>query len=458
MNNNSKKKIKENNKNYKTNKLLTLFLSLFSVFAILFVLVLGSITDNRFGLHIIFNGDLISSPLWFNISIYAFCLIFFIFISIIFILIFSKKIKFNDSFDKKIKLLSIDLIGISIWFVALSAYVFASFNWQFFDSQIKDGLVFNDGLHISIHGMVIGILAIIFLSSIFLFYIAWLFSNKNISDKSYYNFRNGTVIWIAFSWFAFNLSTISFGAMGGDFNVLLAGLTGMEVNEIKGEWIYLSDPINFWNFMYSNGITLNIEDLGELFAWEWGNGGLGSGVVESGFELAFNTGVGLPFVPKDAILLLGNSTKDSQLIYGVNNSVQAFFLFDTMLLSIVFLIAYLVYSNEKYDLNKNSLSYNFSISLIIMTAIFYIFLALISPYIPGDFKYGTLLPGPVGAYGEGGGIHSAYVYFLPSYLNFPAWRIVFALYLVIPFIIFAVHYIFNKKIHNKAFNLKKDKD
>ncbi len=440
MNNNNLKKTK-NNDNYKINKLLTLFLSLFAVFTILFILVLGSITDNRFGLHIIFNGDLVSSPLWFNISIYVFVAIFFIFVTTIFILSIFGVIKYNSSFDKKMRLFSMDLIGFSIWFVCLSSYVFASFNWQFFDSQINDGLVFNDGLHISIHGMIIGIFTIITLGLTFIFYLGWLFSNKNISDKSYYNFRNGSIILIAFSWFSFNLSTISFGTMGGDVNVLLAGLTGMEVSELKGEWILLSEASNFWNFMYNNELTINFNGT-EFFAWEWGSNGVTGGIIEGGFSTAWNTGLGLPFVPRDAVLLLGNSVKDSKLIYGVNNSVQAFLLFDLTLLTIIFIFVYLIYSNDKYDLNKNSFSFNFSIALIIMTLVFYTFLALISPYIPGDYEFGTILPGPVAAYGESGGIHSAYVYFLPNYLEITSWRIVFLLYFLVPVIMVSIMALF----------------
>lgn len=122
------------------------------------------------------------------------------------------------------------MVGISIWFVSLSAFAFSSFNWQFFDSLLHDNLVYN-GVAISMQSLIIGVLVIIILGLVIVFTYVAIFKNMKISNKLYFVLRNSAFLLMALSWFAFLLSAVAFGSLGGDVDVLVRGLFGFSLND-----------------------------------------------------------------------------------------------------------------------------------------------------------------------------------------------------------------------------------
>ncbi len=460
-------------KKYTINKKWTFFIIALSAFLMMFFLILGSLSNNRFGTHLVFNGDLLNSPLWFILSIIVISLITIIGFLKVYDLSRKNRMHYSEDTDKIFKISSFLLIGTSIWFIALSAFSFAAFNWQFFDSQIHDGLKYGN-LPIALQGMVIGISVIVVLGIILLLTYIGIFSKFNMSDRLYYTMRNSIFAFIALSWFGFVLSTVAFGAMGGDANVLLSGLThgninleeiGKKLETVLPTFDSLSDQLAYLGSLggeqiyqfVTGGTTPGPSEVGWkqfIQLWDYGTGLGWSAInqIKPGLAalISNNSGIGGLLISlsniTQGIVDYGGGISEilisfakPGIIFGVNNSLNAYLLFTSMFLILIGIVIYSILSYLKYEKNIDSMTYNISIYSIIGITFLFAFMSWITPYIPGVFENGTifdssLLPGLIAGPGEPGGISSAFVYFLPGYFGTVGWWTMFWILLAIPVI------------------------
>ncbi len=438
-----------NNSGYKINKKLTSFLVLGSAILIQFFLIYGSLTENRFGTHLVFNGDLISSPLWFMLSILVISISFIVLYLVYLGMSQWGVITYKESADKSFKIGSLFLIGFAIWFLALSSFSFAAWNYQFFESQINDGLKYN-GISISLQSLIIGIFAIIVLGLILISTKFVAYFNKNFSNKSYKILRNFSFMLIAISFFQFNLSLIAFGTFGGDSGTLITGLLGIEnpegiYNKISGlqgrtVWLIIGEQVTelaktifgestIAGLSHVHGVgTVSGDEALRLIMIELWDDGI-STFTSNGVEVVKELSDPL----RITVAELAVGTKEG--LYGVNNSLSAVMLYWSMYIALIGLVIYLMVSiiktNEDSS-NWKSLIVNVSIFTIILLLILFGFMSWISPYLPGDYEYSTILPGLIAAPGEHGGISSAFVYFMPGYYGTLSWKIMMIVLVLIP--------------------------
>ncbi len=443
-----------NESGYKINKKITLLLVLASTFFIQFFLIFGSLTENRFGTHLVFNGDLISSPLWFILSVFIISVLFLILYLFYIELNRRKIVSYTETSDKTFRIGSLFLIGFSIWFLALSSFGFAAKNSQFFESQLTDGLVYN-GISISMQSLIIGIFAIIVLGLILFGTKIVAFFKKEFSNKSYKLLKVTSVALIVISFFQFNLSLIAFGTFGGDSGVLVTNLVGIEdpdaIYEIitsnaswTGIWILFGDQVvHLFRTIFGQDTIDGLEHvrtglMGNAEGEEalklimkdlWNDGQ--SSFLSNGVEVTKTLSEPLKIWVADLVV----GTKDG--IYGVNNSMSAILLNWSMYLIIIGLILYYIVSTvfwKEENYNKSSSVMNVSLYTLVLLVILFGLLSWVSPYITGTFEYSTILPGLIAAPGHAGGIASAFVYFLPGYYGTTAWEVMFMILMLIPVI------------------------
>ncbi len=419
---------------------------------VFFLLVLGSLTDNRFGTHMVLNSDLSSGPAWYLILI---SLISMAVVAAGVTLIILDKVnvfKINDSRDRALTTGSLFLMGSAAFVLALSSISFAAFNWQFFESQIQNGTA--DAAIAMMSLSIIGIVAS-------LGYIVFgLIVPVNQNEKLYLTLRNTSVAFVALGWFVFNVCINSFGSMGGDAAVLVDGLLGkddvlanigsiLQNNEISGLDIYHfvtgeegePDKGNLvWNNIIAawdgktpspvwGALNLIHEGLGDFIKDE---GGIGA--ILSNSQLTTD------------LVELGSGKEGP--IMGVNNSMNSMMIF-SLLITATFIglpvYAGLTYSGTSKD--KPSIMYISSIIIIIAMSVIYLFL-LLTPYMvsydPATQHVGILgllftgnydpsiAPGLIALPGEPGGIHSAIVYFSDEYNGTIVWWIAETLTFIAP--------------------------
>ncbi len=443
----------DNESGYKINKKITLLLVLASTFFIQFFLIFGSLTENRFGTHLVFNGDLISSPLWFILSVFTISVLFLILYLFYIELNRRKIVSYTETSDKAFRIGSLFLIGFSIWFLALSSFSFAAKNSQFFESQLTDGLVYN-GISISMQSLIIGIFAIIVLGLILFGTKIVAFFKKEFSNKSYKLLKVTSVAFIVISFFQFNLSLIAFGTFGGDSGVLVTNLAGIEdpdtiygvISNAPGAavWLIVGDQItHLFGTIFGQDVINGLEYvrtglMGNAEGEEalrlimidlWNDGQ--SSFLSNGVEVTKTLSEPLKIWVAD----LAAGTKDG--IYGVNNSMNAILLNWSMYLIVIGLVLYYIVSTifwKEENYNKSSSVMNVSLYTLVLLVILFGLLSWVSPYITGTFEYSTILPGLIAAPGHAGGIASAFVYFLPGYYGTIAWEVVFIILILIPVI------------------------
>lgn len=433
-------------KKFNNNTSLTLMLMLIAGFLIFWFLVAGSLTENRFGTHILFNGDMISSPLWYTLSITYISILFMIGAMVLLSLELRGKFKLNISQEKLIRIVSYLIIGISGFMVGISAISFATFQTQFFKSQLFHAHKFGK-LSVSDQGLSIGSISIILIVGAMATMTFFLFSKKEFNDKLYFTLRNVSIASVAAGWFIFNMNINAFGAMGGDLNTLSKGLLGFDFGSADfAEWSQM-DAKTFWtDVLGQSGGPLVWGIAKKWFEPIW-IGGLVPGFDKFGIHWD-------PFTVPDGGLqkffevqgpLLNQLDKPS-FIFGTNNSIQAMLLFTGTMSLIVALPTYGVASYYMVEDNSKSITYDFSIFVIVAVTALYGILAWINPYILLNHDeyattlldawshgtYNTLAPGLIAGAGMHGGIHSALVYYFPLYKGTILWWISFSLMFVIP--------------------------
>ncbi len=415
------------NKNYYKGSLVVILAGV----AFIFLLALGTWTDNRFGTHLVLSSDLSTAGEqgWFLWFVTAVGLGF-----IIFGIASLTSLNINESQDKSLTIAGMLLMGSAAFALALSSITFAAFNWQYFDQQIKNGTA--DAAYACI--------AIVVIATAFVigFIIITLANGVNMHEKKYLTLRNTTMALMFLGWLVFNICIQSFGSMGGDANVLVAGLTGND-ELLSNVGTFVSDPSNT-----PTGL--------EIFQHVTGKDKPGwSQFVWKGFISIWDNKIAgiFPSIGKDLIEL--GSGKEG-LIMGVNNAMSSYSIFAlTALTGFVFIPLYGMLSYKNTSAEKTSLVYRASlISIIGLTAI-YLFLAA-TPYMPseeatyfgGNATLNTLYllltgnydpswaPGLIALPGQEGGIHSAIVYFSDEYHGTTIWWVSEALTFIVPAIIF----------------------
>lgn len=457
---------------------------------VIFLLALGSWTDNRFGTHMVLDIDLTSGPIWYLCLIATVGSLISITGIILIVLNAIGVYELDSTKDRTLMIGSFLLMGTSAFVLALSSISFAAFNWQFFDSQFEHGT--------AIAAQAMMGLTIVFITASLAYTVFGMVVPLNQADKMYYGMRNTSIGLIALGWFVFNVCINSFGAMGGDANVLVDGLFGKTdvllnlgntLNAMDGstlaEWATMTGKNSKDAFVYMIdntpiGLIINnkIPGTGESL-WilggtvqlpKWWNDIWTIGIAESP-KLSPLPNVSLPFslqqiiesastsgiaqlIAKEVVEL---STGKEGMIMGVNNSVNSFMIFMSLLLAGFVglpLYAKLTYKTQG---EKPSIMFWGSIIVIISMTVIYLFM-LLTPYMvssegaPGllgmllDGQIGnSLAPGLVAFPGHDGGIHSAIVYFSDEYNGTPLWWIVEGITFVVPVASFVGTWLFLRK-------------
>ncbi|BDU67371.1 MAG: hypothetical protein TYPL_0240 [Candidatus Tyloplasma litorale] len=434
--------------------ILTISLLFLAGVLIFFFLVSGTLTDNRFGSHLVMSADLTASPMWYGLTMtyISFALI----IIAIILFIFDQRGQLNISEDKLrvIRLGSLFLMGISAFFIALSSITFAVFNNDFFTNHVNNewrSLVEINNLgnitsttKWATQGVAIASLSIIFIVGIIATTIFFLFRKKEVSNKFYYSVRNGAVLLSALGWLVFNINLMAFGAMGGDAGILINGVLGTDFNwndlgstlgDISAEDFYtnvlrkVDDSLPGW--------TISRKWFTEI--WDTGSTSIiGIGDISIGFPLgAFihNSGDWVANLSKDSFLL------------GVNESFPASFIMLILLLGFVMVPAYIYIDYKNFDDNRISITYYAAVITLVTITIIFLSLAWIAPYIiTWDGDYNPLLdgliagdpagiaPGLIGQAGTAGGINGAIIYFSPNYSGTICWWIALVVVILTPFV------------------------
>ncbi len=419
---------------------------------LIFLLVLGSWTDNRFGTHMVLDIDLSSSPCWFLCLVSTIGVLVTI-TGLVFLTLNALGIfKLDENKDKTLKIGGYLLMGAAAFSMALSSISFAAFNWQFFKSQLENGIS-----DTAIAMMTIAIVGI----TVSLSYVVFgFFYELNTDDKLYLTLRNSSMGLLALGWLVTNVCINSFGSMGGDANVLVAGLTGHD-NLLSGIGTLLNsgeDITGLDIYHYVTGETgkpgtFDVVWKNIIAAWDGKQNstvwaainlvipGLGTFIKEHGGlgNLLTNNETGLG----EQLVQLGSGKEG--MIMGVNNSFNSYAIFTLLVLGGTVglpLYGYLTYNSASED--KLSVMYWGSIITIAAVSALYLFLAL-TPYMvkgaPEAGLIGMLLdgnfapsiaPGLIALPGEPGGIHSAIVYFSDEYHGTIIWWISEVLIFAIP--------------------------
>ena len=447
------------NKKFRSNSSLTLMLMMIAGFLTFWLLVAGSLTENRFGTHILFNSDMKSSPLWYSLSISYISILFMIGSMVLLSLDLRGKLKLNSSQEKIIRISSFLVIGISGFMIGISAISFAAFQTEFFKSQLFHPHMFGK-LAVADQGLAIGSLSIILIVGVMAIMTFLLFAKVEFNDKLYFTFRNVSIASVAAGWFIFNMNINAFGAMGGDLNTIVKGLSDgkFDLSSVDGHtWLGWSQMTakNFYKDVLKpfidDGEFLDIKLpiyslVSKWFDPIW-NGGHVPGLVSKWKSFDIPEGHGLQNVLYNTSFVVSGLDKPS-LLFGTNNSIQAILLFATTMGLIVALPTYGIISYYKVEDNSKSITYDFSVFVIFAVTALYGVLAWITPYIPfgdnGDNytmsiidalyngKYNAIAPGLIAPPGMHGGISSAVVYYFPFYKGTIVWWMSFGLMFIIP--------------------------
>ncbi len=440
---------------------------------LIFLLVLGSWTDNRFGTHMVLDIDLSSSPCWFLCLVSTIGVLVTI-TGLVFLTLNALGIfKLDENKDKTLKIGGYLLMGAAAFSMALSSISFAAFNWQFFKSQLENGIS-----DTAIAMMTIAIVGI----TVSLSYVVFgFFYELNTDDKLYLTLRNSSMGLLALGWLVTNVCINSFGSMGGDANVLVSGLTGTDnllydisvsigtggvVDGTFATWATMAGKNSKDAFIYmiDDVFKITIKGHGGAELWaggtiiglpKWWNGLWTTGVANKTIALpAISLPLSLQQIIQDSAdtllpalskELLELSTGKEGMIMGVNNSFNSYAIFTLLVLGGTVglpLYGYLTYNSASED--KLSVMYWGSIITIAAVSALYLFLAL-TPYMvkgaPEAGLIGMLLdgnfapsiaPGLIALPGEPGGIHSAIVYFSDEYHGTIIWWISEVLIFAIP--------------------------
>ncbi len=418
-----------------------------------FLLALGSFTDNRFGTHMVLNSDLSSGPDWYLYLISSIALLIVIAGIVLLVLNTFNVFRLNDSRDRTLTTGAFFLMGSAAFVLALSSISFAAFNWQYFKSQADNG--------IAVAATAMMTLSIIGIVASLGYTIFGLIVPMNNNEKLYLTLRNTSIGLVALGWLVFNLCINSFGAMGGDANVLIAGLTGHDgllttagtaINSV--DFASMDAKTFYQSFLQDAiGVPWAAANVGGFTDyWDTGTGGIADILNAAGLgalnELVASQG-GLQNVMIDLgpnLVELGSGKEG--MIMGVNNSFNSFLIF-TLLVSAGFvglpLYGVLTYSGTSRD-NKSIMFFGSLIVILAMTLV-YLFL-LLTPYMVGYdastqhvgllelLLYGnfepSIAPGLIALPGEAGGIHSAVVYFSDEYNGTIVWWIAEAITFIVP--------------------------
>lgn len=469
---------KKNIRNFYKNISISSISLILAGFFIFFLLALGSYTENRIGSHLVLDFDLISSPSWFLIFIDSISLLLILAGIIIFFINFFKIKIIEEKHERVLILGSILFIGFSAFILALSSISFSAFNWQFFESQIES----------DISAMSVSMMSLVIIGYFLIFtLIATGINFFDLNKKLYITLRNSFVALIALGWFVFNLCINSYGAMGGDSDVLVKGLMGTSLTEI-GDIISDSELANsfeelgelFLNFssmeaeeFYNEVLLGSGADLPIWFVakdsftnfWETGEApAIGLVIPEflyklvvsaNGLQNLFEKGGHLFIKITDTLPNFLRSFAKDGPIFGVNNSFNSHLVFVLLIITGIILIPlYGYFTYTKFDQNNQQIIYYSSLTIIALMFILYLFLIL-TPYMVGydsnehyismveallTGKYDpSIAPGLIALPGEEGGIHSAIVYYSPEYKGTVVWwiaEILTFIFLIVPFIVF----------------------
>ncbi len=441
----------------------------------MYLIAFGTFTDNRFGTHLVLSIDLSSagSQEWFLWFVVAVGTLVAIAGAITFVLNYLGVIELNESQDSALKIGSTLLIGSAAFILALSSISFAAFNWQYFDSELTNGTSNQAYAWISLTiiatAIVIG-LTICVLTNVF-----------TIDRKLYLTLRNSSIALVALGWLVFNVCINSFGAMGGDANVLFENLTGFSLAYVGetlstipafataeniGDALVVASNMTPEEF-YKDVLLVVKPDLPKWMVasipftsfWENGVSPLVKPFVPDAFyDLVVSTGGLQNLLFDGGQLLEGVSVLPNYLetfekvgpIMGVNNSFNSLLIFLSLLGLGLFgipIYGVLTYNNKE----KTSIMFWGSIVTIISVYTLYFFLTL-TPYMvnmdgynpPTNERMATIVllltgnydpsiaPGLIALPGYSGGINSAIVYFSPQYSGTVVWWISEVITFIIP--------------------------
>ncbi len=454
--------------------------------AFIFLIPLGSLTDNRFGTHLVLSSDLSTAGEqgWFTVLTMVTGLAFVG--AGIKLAVFNNLniININENQDRTFKMGATLLVGSAAFILALSSISFAAFNSQYFESQIKNGT--SDQAWAWIALTWISVAAVIIFIALGYFGIIRLEKNN-----VYLTLRNSSVALVALGWFVFNLCINSFGAMGGDAAVLAENLWGISLTQLGVNVSQIESIDSLAQLGEYTGLDIYHLVTGEtgepgkvdivwnnvIKLWDEGKGpaiAILDGIVPGFGTLIQNEGglanlfTDLAFTLPDTLGVYLQTFSKSGPIMGVNNSMNSLLIFISLLgTGVIGIPLYGVLVGSNYDENKTSVMYVGSIVLIVVMSLIYLFLAL-TPYmaetIPYNYdkplmevinslllgKYGGFCPGLIAQAGNPGGIHSALVYFSPQYDGTITWWIAEVLTFVSLVASFVGSWLVIKTLNNKS--------
>ncbi len=475
---------------FKSRNNLTIFSLFLAGFLIFWFFLSGSITDNRFGTHLVMAGDLTSVPMWYGLIIAYFSFGLIILSCVLFYLNFKDKLSLTSEQEKIIRIGSLFLIGSATFFIALSSMSFAVFNNSFFSSILEGKYVqrsfvpswgskfdltssevtyhLKDSVAFSLQGIIIASFSIVALIAIVATSVVFYVQKFRISDKMYISLRNSAIFLISFTWLIFNINLFAFGSMGGDAGILVNGVLGTDINweefGIEMAKFGEGDAQTF----YETILQPALGTPGWLLAKPFFEPFWKTGVLNIPGVVDINLGVGLNEILVEVGFWLSILNKPS-LLQGVNQSSSAILLM-AILISLFFFTFTYVYLDYKFVKNNDTaLLYYFSIYIIIIITALYGILAWTVPYIITtsesfnpivdgliNGEHNGLAPGLIGQAGQPGGINGAIVYFSPKYHGTFVWWLSFVLALLTPLMaLFLI--IFNPLNSSRRLNLQNNK-
>ncbi|NQX83318.1 MAG: hypothetical protein HRS50_01205 [Mycoplasmataceae bacterium] len=477
--------LEQKRKKFESRHSLTLLLMMISGFLTFYFLVSGSMSDNRFGTHLVMSADLTSSPMWYVLTI-LYLSIGIVFAGLIlFYFLYKGKLNFIKGQEKIIRISSLFIIGSATFFIALSSITFAVFNTDFFVNTIGPwksimpvASIFGGThaeTHYAIQGVVIASLSIVSIVSIVGISLFFVIIKKDFSDRLYFSMRNGALLLIGIGWLIFLVNLNAFGAMGGDASILINGVLNTNidfdnlgsklsqwslmdsgnVDSYKDSFVFFIDDIINSNSLPSGKVIWGIPFTG-LHLW-WGQLWTTGNATNGSFIPDVNIGQSLPgLIHNGGFAWISNLNKPS-FIQGVNESMAAMGLFILLLLLSLLITPIYIYSDYKFINGKSSIVYNYSIYSIIGTTTIFVILSFIIPYIDNVEGYDPILdglfggngngvaPGPIAPSGEFGGILGAIVYFSPNYHGTVVWWFSFGCTIGVPTFSLIITLLLNKK-------------
>ncbi len=437
----------------------------------IFLLALGSWTDNRFGTHLVLSSDLSSSPDWFLYTIAVIGSVTAIAGIVLAILKPLGVFNLDEKKERGLVIGSVLLIGTAAFILALSSISFAAFNWQYFSSELSSSKGISNQAQAWMSLTIIAVVLVI------AFIILSMLNLINMEDKMYRTLRNSSVALVALGWLVFNLCINSFGSMGGDAEVLVQGLAGISLSNIGsvlneklpelqtlstiGEQLdYISSFTGneLYTIITGNDAPGKFDVVAKNVIKVWDDG-TGAGMMaiaavspalknlisnQGGLANLLHT-ISLPLEVVGHLPTYLQSFAKDGMIMGVNNSANSILIFTSLLgLGLIGIPVYgvLTYNSE----DKTSIMFWGSIGVIIAAFVLY-FILLLTPYMAAVEEHGILeslllgefggfAPGLIAQAGQQGGIHSAIVYFSPQYNGTTVWWIAEVITFIIPVVAF----------------------